>query len=353
MASIHIPLKGEVGSEITKDKVEELIKSDPNAKEILLEVDSLGGNVFEGFSIYNLLINSGKRIMVNIVGQCASIMTLIVSTAEVKDITMNKPVGMWLIHNPTVGLEGDSKQLEAASGTLKTIESIMVSVLKSRMKISEDEIRLLMDSEKTFTPEEAKKAGLVGKIVEEMPVQKAVALFDPESLNKKDNTKLEELIVTVKQMAEKLFTKKIKNAVTLTLTDGGSIYVDTETTPAVGDSVFTDVGMTEMVAAGDYLVDDGSLIVVGDDGAITEIKQQNDDEMNKELEAKIKEIEAEMGKTSKELEEAKAFKAKYEDLKDKVEEGMPPPSVDYTAMVGNGEGHFLDGAAKDFKKKYN
>jgi len=353
MASIHIPLKGEVGSEITKDKVEELIKSDPDAKEILLEVDSLGGNVFEGFSIYNLLKNSGKKIKANIVGQCASIMTLIVSTAEVKDTTMNKPVGMWLIHNPTVGLEGDSKQLESASDTLKTIESIMVSVLKKRMKISEDEVKALMDSEKSFTPEEAQKAGLVGKIVEEMPVQKAVALFDPESLNKKDNTRLEELIVTVKQIAEKIFTKNIKNAVTLTLTDGGSIYVDTDTTPAVGDNVFTDVGMTEMVEAGDYLIDDGSLIVVGEDGVITEIKQQNDEDMNKELEAKIKEIEAEMGKTSKELKEAKAYKAKYEDLKDKVEEGMPPPSVDYTAMVGNGEGHFLDGAAKDFKKKYN
>jgi len=353
MAIIQIPLKGQVGKEITKDKVDKLIKSDPDAKEILLEVDSLGGNVFEGFSIYNLLINSGKRIKANIVGQCASIMTLIVSTAEVEDIVMNSPVGMWLIHNPTIGLEGDAKELESVADMLKKIESIMVSVYKTRMKLSEDEIKALMDSEKTFTPEEAQKAGLVGKIVEEMPVQKAVALFDPESLNKKDNTKLERIWEGLQELIRSIKKPEIKNAVTLTLTDGGSIYVDTETAPAIGDNVFTDVGMTEMVEAGDYLVDDGSLIVVGDDGTITEIKQKNDEEMNKELEAKIKEIEAEMGKTSKELKEARAFKAKYEDLKDKVEEGMPPPSVDYTAMSGNGEGHFLDGAAKDFKKKYN
>ena len=353
MASIQIPLKGQVGLEITKDKVEELIKSDPDAKEILLEVDSLGGNVFEGFSIYNLLINSGKKIKVNIVGQCASIMTLIVSTAEVKDIVMNSPVGMWLIHNPTIGLEGDAKELESVADMLKKIESIMVSVYKTRMKLSEDEIKVLMDSEKTFTPEEAQKAGLVGKIVEEMPVQKAVALFDLDSLNKKDNTKLEELIDTVKQMAEKLFTKKVKNAITLTLTDGGSIYVDTETTPAVGNIVFTDEGMTEMVVAGDYLIDDGSLIVVGEDGVITEIKQQNSEEMNKELEAKIKEIEIQMGKNSEKLKEAEAYKAKYEELNAKVEEGMPPPSVDYSAMNIDGDNHPLDDAAKQFRKKFN
>jgi len=351
MASIQIPIKGQIGEQTTAKEVERLIKAGPEAEEILLEVDSLGGAVFEGFSIYNLLKNSGKKIKVNIVGSAASITTLIVGAAEVKDITMNE-VGVFMIHNPTVGLEGDAAKLGAAKETLEQVEQIMVDVYKDRMRLTAKEVKEMMNDETTFKPEEAKKAGLVGKVAEKIELQ-PVALFDPESLNKKDNTKLERIWEGLQELIRSIKKPEIKNAVTLTLTDGGSIYVDTETTPAVGDSVFTDVGMTEMVAAGDYLVDDGSLIVVGDDGTITEIKQQNDEEMNKELEAKIKEIEAEMGKTSKELKEAKAYKAKYEDLKDKVDEGMPPPSVDYTAMSGNGEGHFLDGAAKDFKKKYN
>jgi len=251
MASIHISIKGEILKGKAKE-VEDLIKAGPEANEIDVEMDSEGGNVFEGFSIYNLLKNSGKRIKVAVVGKCGSIATLIALAAEKKDITMNKPVGMWLIHNPTIGLQGDSKELESASSVLKTIESIMVKVYKERMKLSGEEIQKMMDAQKPFTPEEAEKAGLVGSTVEEIKAFEAVARFDPESLNKKDNSKLEELIATVKQMAEKLFTKNIKNAVTLTLTDGGSIYVDTETTPAVGDNVFTDVGMTEMVAAGGH-----------------------------------------------------------------------------------------------------
>lgn len=352
MASIQIPIKGEILKGKAKE-VEDLIKAGPEANEIDVEMDSEGGNVFEGFSIYNLLKNSGKKIKVAVVGKCGSIATLIALAAEKKDITMNKPVGMWLIHNPTVGLQGDSKELESASSVLKTIESIMVKVYKERMKLSGEEIQKMMDAQTPFTPEEAEKAGLVGGTVEEIKAFEAVARFDYESLNKKDNTKLGQIWEGLQELIRSIKKPEIKNAVTLTLTDGGSIYVDTETTPAVGDNVFTDVSMAEMVAAGDYLIDDGSLIVVGGDGVITEIKQQNDEDMNKELEAKIKEIETEMGKTSKELKEAKEYKAKYEKLKDAVEEGMPPPSVDYTAMVGDGEGHFLDGAAKGFKKKYN
>ena len=351
MASIQIPIKGQIGEQTTAKEVERLIKASPEAEEIVLEVDSLGGAVFEGFSIYNLLKNSGKKIKVNIVGSAASITTLIVGAAEVKDITMNE-VGVFMIHNPTVGLEGDAAKLGAAKETLEQVEQIMVDVYKDRMSLTAKEVKEMMNAETTFKPEEARKAGLVGKVAEKIELQ-PVALFDPESLNKKDSNKLDELIVTVKQLAEKLFTKKVKNAVTLTLTDGGSIYVDTDTTPAVGDIVFTDVGMTEMVAAGDYNIEDGSLIVVGEDGVITEIKQENDEEMNKELEAKIKEIESGMVETSKKLKEAEAYQAKYEELKGKVEEGLPPPSVDYSAMSTGGDSHPLDAAVKQFKKKYN
>jgi len=204
MASIQIPIKGQIGEQTTAKEVERLIKASPEADEILLEVDSLGGAVFEGFSIYNLLKNSGKKIKVNIVGSAASITTLIVGAAEVKDITMNE-VGVFMIHNPTVGLEGDAAKLGAAKETLEQVEQIMVDVYKDRMSLTAKEVKEMMNAETTFKPEEAKKVGKVAEKIELQPV----ALFDPESLNKKDSNKLDELIVTVKQLAEKLFTKKV------------------------------------------------------------------------------------------------------------------------------------------------
>ena len=53
------------------------------------------------------------------------------------------------------------------------------------------------------------------------------------------------------------------------------------------------------------------------------------------------------------IKEAEAYKGKYEELKGKVEEGMPPPSVDYSAMNIDGDNHPLDEAAKQFRKKFN
>ncbi len=352
MASIQIPIKGQIGLETTAKGVEELIRSDPEAEEIILEVDSLGGAVFEGFSIYNLLKNSGKKIIANIVGSAASITTLIVAAAEVKDITMNE-VGVFLIHNPMVDLQGDADKLDAAKKNLEQIEEIMVSVYAPRLNKKPEEVKELMKAETSYKPSDAKKAGLVGKVVEKIGL-KAVALFDPEALNKKDNSKLDALLDTVKKMAEKMFSPNIKAALNLTLVEGGSIYVDTEAdAPSVGDNVFTNAEMTEAIGAGDYNLSDGSLVVVGDEGSITEIKEPNEEEMKKELEAKIKALELEITETAKKEKEANALKTKYEALKKTVESTKPPPSVDYSNMRIEGEGHFMDNDVESFKRKIN
>lgn len=352
MAHIDIPIKGQIGLETTAKKVEELIKSDPEAEEIILEVDSLGGAVFEGFSIYNLLVNSGKKIIANIVGSAASITTLIVGAAKVEDITMNE-VGVFMIHNPTVGLEGDSVKLGAAKETLEQIEEIMVSLYAPRLNLKPEKVKELMTAETSYKPSEAKKAGLVGTVSQKIAL-KPVAMFDPDALNKKDKTKLEQIWDELLAIKEKMFAPDIKAALNLTLVDGGFIYVDTEATaPAVGDNVFTNAEMTEAIPAGDYNISDGSLVVVGDEGTITEIKEPNDEEMKKELEAKIKALEAEMSETAKKQKEADGVKAKYEALKKTVEGSAAPPPVDYSAMGHGGDGHFMDNMVEGFKNKIN
>ena len=352
MASIQIPIKGQIGLETTAKGVEELIRSDPEAEEIILEVDSLGGAVFEGFSIYNLLKNSGKKIIANIVGSAASITTLIVAAAEVKDITMNE-VGVFLIHNPMVDLQGDADKLDAAKKNLEQIEEIMVSVYAPRLKKKPEEVKELMKAETSYKPSDAKKAGLVGKVVEKIGL-KAVALFDPEALNKKDKNKLEQIWDELMAIKEKMFAPDIKAALNLTLVDGGSIYIDTEAAaPAVGDNVFTNAEMTEAIPGGDYNISDGSLVVVGDEGAITEIKEPNEEEMKKELEAKIKALELEMTETAKKVTAANEIKTKYEALKKTVETTAPPPSVDYSMMRHEGDGHFMDDMVGSFKRKIN
>ena len=156
----------------------------------------------------------------------------------------------------------------------------------------------------------------------------------------------------MKSIKEKMFTPEVQDALNLALTDGGAIYIDTDAeTPAVGDNVFTDAEMTEAVAAGDYDTDAG-LIVVGEDGAITEIKTANEDEMKKELEEKIKQLEAEMKKTADEAKESKEYKDKYKALKKANEETAPPGPVDYSAMGHDGDNHFMDEGAKELIRKY-
>lgn len=351
MAVLNIPIKGQIGIDVTREEVETRINNNPDAEEIILEIDSAGGDVLVGYSIFNLLMNTHKKIKANIVGACASITSLIAMTAKRKDTIMNK-VGIYVIHNPTVGAEGDSDTLGAAKETLIKVEDTMAELYAERMGITEKQARDKMKVETQFTPEEAKKAKLIGEVVEKQELKAVAFVKDISSLNQKDKTLIEKLAEELKVIKDKLFAKP-KAALNLTLTDGGTIYVNTEAeSPAVGDAVFTDATMAEVVKPGDYTLEDGRIVVVDSEGVISEVKASTDTEEMKELENKIKELQAEVKKVSDKNKELTGDRNKLIELKAKFEDVTNPPNVDY-GLMSEGADHPLDELAGSIKRKFS
>ena len=362
MAILEIPIKGEIGKS-TLELVENALTSNPNAEEIHLLIDSPGGSVFAGYSIYNALKNSGKKVKSFIQGMCGSIATLISMSAKKEDIQGNK-VGHYVIHNPVTKAEGEEKDLLASAQLLQTIKKVMIDKYSQYSGIAKDEISKIMDQESSFTIEEAVIKGFVGSAVDEK--LKAVARIsheDVKSLNTKDKSLLEELktmVAEIKQGFQNIGKgqqgAKNVTGIPALLPDGteGVLFYDAPT-PAEGVAVFSDEAMSIPAAAGDYTLQDGQVITLDESGVIVAITTPD-----MKAEQKLKEIEAKIAKMAakeKEMDEVKqkyeAAQAKIKDFESEVAKYQRDPIKADVSMNWNGQGHFLDGVAQGIQKKYN
>jgi ATP-dependent protease ClpP protease subunit len=254
-----------VTAEYVKTQLEEAKKK--KASGIVVHMSSPGGEVYEGYTIYNLLKNSGFKINTLIEGFCASIATLIALAGD--EVTMNKTAS-FMIHNPFVGVEGDANTLRQTAEHLDTIKKELVKVYKEKTNISEDELWTLMDNETYYTADGAQTAGFVHVVNEAN--YKAVAYFQYKPNTNKMEKPLLDLI--------KSEFKSIKNSITAilkpknidtTLEDGTAVFIETEG-DILGASIYTvaEDGTYVPLADGTYTLADGTGIVVTG-GAITEV----------------------------------------------------------------------------------
>ena len=291
--------EGGVTADYVKNQIEQAKKKKYTA--INLRISSPGGEVYEGYTIYNLLKNSGLKIETTIEGFCASIATLIALAGE--DVTMNKTAS-FMIHNPFVGVEGDADTLRQTADHLDTIKKELIKVYQERTGMSTDQLWALMDNETYYTAEGAETAGFV-KVVNEANY-KAVAYFKskPDKMEKP----LLDLIKSEFKSIKNSITSMLKpKNIDTTLEDGTAVFIETEG-DILGASIYTiaEDGTYVPLEDGEYTLADGTGIVVTG-GAITEVMPAAKATSEVEaLQAENAALKAEIEAMAKTTEEAKA-----------------------------------------------
>lgn len=288
----HIYIYGEVGKQVTLDTV--LKEIDPKNSEYIVHVHSPGGDVFEGYAIYNAIRNTGKNITVQIEGVCASIATLIASAGT--KIIMNTK-SQFMVHNPKItSVSGDHKELRNVAAQLERIKTQLIESWLGRTSLSEAELSKMYDNETWLTPEQAKDFGFVDEVQE---VLRAVAYANTKNMEDKKT-----ILNSIKKMLNQLFDieeTKPKN-VTDTLADGTVIVVESEDGDWAGKRATLEDGSP--LPPGDHELAGGRLLVVGEGGVISEVKEAEPEDNTKteEMEA-LKKLEAAEARI-KELESA-------------------------------------------------
>jgi ATP-dependent protease ClpP protease subunit len=133
------------------------------AEEIVLRINSSGGDVFDGFAIYNLLRDHPAKVTTIVDGFAASIASIIALAGEKIQVHEASVV---MIHDPWgVGI-GNAEELRQLADVLdKTIAGPMAKLYSDRMDKPIEEIRDLMKSETWYTGEEAVESGFASELI--------------------------------------------------------------------------------------------------------------------------------------------------------------------------------------------
>ena len=209
---------------------------------INLRINSLGGDVFDGLAIYNVIKKRTAKTTVYIEGIAASIATIIALGADEVIMSENS---LFMIHNASGGAMGESKDLQKTAQVLDKITRQLAEVYESKTGLSQEAIQDMMDEETWLNAQEAFDLGFIDtisdaiKIAAKYDVSKFKNITQEEIKNKlsininnkkmtnelKDwfNSKVEEIVATVKGDVKVSEDVSEQTAITVNLGDNEEI----------------------------------------------------------------------------------------------------------------------------------
>ena len=146
------------------------------AGQIDLHINSPGGAVFDGITIYNLLRQHPANVTTYIDGIAASIASVIALAGDKIVMAEN---ALYMIHNPSGMVMGTASDMRTFADTLDKVGGSMVTAYTGKTGKDVETIKALLDAETWFTAGEAKEMGFVDEISEEMDMAACVSSFQP------------------------------------------------------------------------------------------------------------------------------------------------------------------------------
>lgn len=133
-------------------------------KDVVVRVNSPGGDVFAGQTIHNLLRSYKGHVTAIVDGVAASAASVVVMGAEKIIMPTNS---MMMIHNPALCLEKvayNAQDLQKCLDALGPIKESLLSAYMRRAKVDRAAISRMMDDETWLTADECLRLGLADKI---------------------------------------------------------------------------------------------------------------------------------------------------------------------------------------------
>lgn len=153
--------KDAVEAKVFVEALDRMIAAGPG--DVLIRINSPGGDVGAGMTIYNALRAVRNRVVCRVEGYAYSMASVIALAGRE---TQMSEVGQFMVHNPTTVAWGGQKELERAIAQLKGARRTLVTAYTKKTGKSAAEIEALMDETTFMTAEEAKEFGFVDSIVD-------------------------------------------------------------------------------------------------------------------------------------------------------------------------------------------
>ena len=150
------------GDSVTAQSVKaELDRMDPG--DLTVRINSPGGSVFDGFTIYNLLSQRDGNITVYIDGLAASAASVVAMAGDQIVMAEN---AMMMIHDPWTMTVGSADEMRETADLLDKIKTSIVSTYQRKTGLDGDEIGGMMEAETWFNAADAVSKGFATATVE-------------------------------------------------------------------------------------------------------------------------------------------------------------------------------------------
>ena len=128
---------------------------------IHLHVNSPGGAVFDGVSIFNAIKQHKSKVIAHIDGLAASIASVIVMAAD--EVMMSENAFL-MVHEPWSIVAGNSEEMRKEADLLDKVGGTIMKTYTDKSGKDESEIKTLMQAETWMTAQEALDFGFVDSI---------------------------------------------------------------------------------------------------------------------------------------------------------------------------------------------
>jgi ATP-dependent protease ClpP protease subunit len=167
-------INGEITQELANSVRDQLAKT---KGPVDLHIDSQGGDVFAGLSIYNML--QRREVTVFVDGIAGSISSVIALVGDERPLISE--TGTFAIHNALINqTQGNHHDLRQVASSLEKFSDIVASVYEKKTNLKLEEIKELMNAESIFTADEAVQLGFAKEIYTPL---KAMAYFKNIDMN--------------------------------------------------------------------------------------------------------------------------------------------------------------------------
>ncbi|MBK5204917.1 MAG: Clp protease ClpP [Polaromonas sp.] len=150
------------GSGMTTKRMAGILRN-IGAKDVTVNMNSPGGDFFEGVAIYNLLRQHQGKVTVNVMGLAASAASVIAMAGD----EINMGDGSFLmVHNAWAVAVGNRHDMQAASDQLAPFDEAMASVYAARTGMTPKAAAKLMDAETWISATQAVADGFATGLLE-------------------------------------------------------------------------------------------------------------------------------------------------------------------------------------------
>lgn len=288
-------------AEVSLRSVIEQVQAAGDVESYLVNINSSGGEVTEGFAIHNYLTSLGKPVHTRGIGMVASIATVIFLAGSKRELYANT---QFLIHNPWTFGEGDADALSKRAEELRIVEDNLIDFYYQKTGSDKLMLQELMSENKFIAAHQAHELKFATDVLDSVQAYaKATKQTNTETTMKKIGKIFTDAFAALRQQGV------IMNESVQTM-DGKELEVEMAgDSIAIGDTVT----MEGEPADGEFELSDGTKIKVVS-GTVTEVHPASAqasimDATKADLQKQVEDLTNQLAAATSQLETLQAEKA--------------------------------------------